>query len=454
VADKVSYDYVGGLREIGHQHGFTSWLENYGHWGFPGEFLQYGGQSDEVAGEFWSGGGTRRYENRVAASCAHTYGKTKVWAESFTSGSPAFVRHPGEMKQLGDWSFTEGVNATLLHVYIEQAYEDRNPGIDAWFGSEFNRKNTWFDQMDLFTLYLKRCNFMLQQGLSVADVAYFIGEDAPKMTGIRSPELPKGYDYDYINAEVIIRDLSVKNGRLVLPHGTSYRLLVLPPLETMRLEVLQKIEQLVANGAVVLGSPPSHSPSMQGYPEADRQIQELSQKMWGDLSVKQRTYGKGKIWTGMSMEEAMALLNLTPDLVPDNDLVLYTHRRLGKSEIYFVSNQSEQPITIRAGFRVKGLQPELWDALTGVIRPLPAFEQTGETTFVPLKLEANGSAFIVFREKGKPAAKELAANFPEPEIITTVDTPWEVRFESDSVKRGPSEPVIFKELKDWAQSKD
>jgi hypothetical protein len=176
--------------------------------------------------------------------------------------------------------------------------------------------------------------------------------------------------------------------------------------------------------------------------------------MWGDLSVKQRTYGKGKIWTGMSIEEAMALLNLTPDLVPDNDLVLYTHRRLGKSEIYFVSNQSEQPITIRAGFRVKGLQPELWDALTGVIRPLPAFEQTGETTFVPLKLEANGSAFIVFREKGKPAAKELAANFPEPEIITTVDTPWEVRFESDSIKRGPSEPVIFKELKDWAQSKD
>jgi hypothetical protein len=166
--------------------------------------LQYGGQSDEVAGEFWSGNGVGRYENRGAASCAHTYGKTKVWAESFTSSGPAYARYPGEMKRLGDWSFTEGINATLLHVYIEQAYEDQNPGIDAWFGNEFNRKNTWFDQMDLFTLYLKRCNFMLQQGLNVADVAYFIGEDAPKMTGIRSPELPKGYDYDYINAEVII----------------------------------------------------------------------------------------------------------------------------------------------------------------------------------------------------------------------------------------------------------
>ncbi|MDR2859947.1 MAG: glycoside hydrolase family 2 [Mediterranea sp.] len=454
VADKVSYDYVGGLREISHQHGFTTWLENYGHWGFPGEFLQYGGQSDEVAGEFWSGGGTNRYENRVAASCAHIYGKNNVWAESFTSGGPAFVRYPGEMKQLGDWSFTEGINSTLLHVYIEQAYEDRNPGIDAWFGNEFNRKNTWFNQMDLFTLYLKRCNFMLQQGLSVADVAYFIGEDAPKMTGIRNPELPKGYDYDYINAEVIIRDLSVKDGRLVLPHGTSYRLLVLPPLESMRPEVLLKIEQLVADGAVVLGPPPSRSPSMKGYPRADLQIQELAKKMWGDLSVKQRTYGKGQIWTDISMEEVLTSLNVIPDLLPDNDAVLYTHRRFGKSEIYFVSNQSEQPVTIRAGFRVKGLQPELWDALTGVIRPLPAFEQAGETTFVPLQLDANGSVFIVFRKKGNPVAKELAANFPKPDMIATVDTPWEVRFESDSIRRGPAEPVIFNELKDWAQSED
>jgi hypothetical protein len=454
VADKIAYDFVGGLREVSHKHGLTTWLENYGHWGFPAEFLQYGGQSDEVAGEFWSRTGTKRYENRVAASSAHIYGKTKVWSESFTSGRIPFELYPGELKQLGDWSFTEGINNTLLHVYILQAYDDIYPGLDAWFGAEFNRKNTWFDQMDLFTTYLKRCNYMLQQGLSVADVAYFIGEDVPKMVGIRSPELPKGYDYDYINAEVILRDLSVKDGRLVLPHGISYRLLVLPPLETMRPEVLLKIEQLVTDGAVVLGPPPSRSPSMKGYPEADRQVQELSKKMWGDLSVKQRTYGKGKILTDMSMKEAFALLNLTPDMIPDDNKVLYCHRKVDGSEIYFVSNQGEQPVTIRAGFRVKGLQPELWDALTGQIRPLPAFEQTGETTFVPLQLEASGSAFVVFRKEGSPAAKDLSANFPEPEIIATINTPWKVRFESDSIHRGPSKAVIFKELSDWAQSND
>ncbi|MDR1667692.1 MAG: glycoside hydrolase family 2 [Bacteroidales bacterium] len=450
IADKVAYDYVGGLRDISHRYGLVTWLENYGHWGFPGEFLQYGGQSDEVAGEFWSEGSLGNIENRAASSCAHIYGKRNVWAESFTCGGNAYGRYPALMKRRGDWSFTEGINSSLLHVYIQQAYEDGYPGIDAWFGNEFNRKNTWFDHLDLFTTYLKRCNFMLQQGLNIADVAYFIGEDVPKMTGIRDPELPKGYSFDYINAEVILRDLTVKNGRLVLPHGTSYRILVLPPLETMRPEVLQKIEQLTAAGAVVLGTPPSRSPSMQGYPDADQQVRELAEKMWGDPSVRQRNYGKGTILTGMTMEEALASIQLTPDFLSDNDAVLYNHRSINGKEIYFVSNQSEQTIRIRAEFRVKGLQPELWDAVTGEIRSLPAFEQTAETTIVPLQLDAIGSTLIVFRKKGAPAAKDIAANFPEPEIIATVNTPYEVQFESDKV----TYTADFSELKDWSQSDD
>ena len=30
IADKVAYDYVGGLREVCHKYGLTTWLENYG----------------------------------------------------------------------------------------------------------------------------------------------------------------------------------------------------------------------------------------------------------------------------------------------------------------------------------------------------------------------------------------------------------------------------------------
>ena len=245
VADKVAYDYVGGLREISHKHGLHTWLECYGHWGFPSEFLMYGGQSDEIGGEFWSEGELGDIENRAATSCGHIYGKRKISAESNTCGGRPFSRYPGTIKQRGDRFFAEGINNTLLHVFITQPYEEKNPGMNAWFGNEFNRKNTWFSQMDVYTQYLKRTNYMLQQGLNVADVAYFIGEDAPKMTGIVDPALPVGYQFDYMNAEVIEKYMTVKDGLITLPHGTQYRILVLPKLETMRPEVLAKIKQLV-----------------------------------------------------------------------------------------------------------------------------------------------------------------------------------------------------------------
>ncbi len=455
VADKISYDYVGGLRDAGKPHGMVTWLENYGHWGFPGEFLQYGGQSTEISGEFWCEGNASSYENRLASSCAHTNGKNVVWSESFTSYGNPYGRHPATLKKRGDWSFTEGINNTMLHVNIMQPYADQTPGINTWFGTEFNRKNTWFGQMDLFITYLRRCNFMLQQGLNVADVAYFIGEDAPKMTGSRDPELPQGYSFDYINAEVILRDLSVKDGRLVLPHGTSYRMMVLPRQETMRPELLQKIEKLVADGAVILGPPPSRSPSMKNYPAADKQVQELAVKMWGDLSAKQRKYGKGTILTDMNMQEALDLLKVFPDCrFSEGESLLYAHRTLGNADIYFITNQSDHQIQCNPEFRVKGMQPELWSAVTGEMRTLPVFNQNGEITSVPLQLEPSESVFVVFRKSGKPSTSELAANYPQPTVVGEIDTPWEVRFESDEVKRGPAEPVIFERLSDWTENVD
>lgn len=228
VADMVADNYVGELTRLSHRDGLTTWLENYGHWGFPGEFLQYGGRADEVSGEFWNKGELGLIENRCASSCGHTYGKKRIWAESCTSGKPAFTNYPGNMKARVDRFFTEGINASLLHVYIHQPYEDLNPGMNAWFGTEFNRKNTWFCCMGMLTDYLKRCDFLLQQGTYVADVAYFIGEDTPKMTGPVTDGLPEGYSFDYINSEILMTKANVRNGRLVLPDGMSYRLLVLP----------------------------------------------------------------------------------------------------------------------------------------------------------------------------------------------------------------------------------
>lgn len=453
IADRVSYDYVGGLRDVCHQHGLTTWLENYGHWGFPGEFLQYGGQSDEIAGEFWSEGSLGDIENRAASSCGHIYGKRRVWAESFTSGGPAFGRYPYQMKQRGDRFFTEGINSSLLHVYIHQPFEDREPGLDAWFGNEFNRKNTWFSQMDVFTGYLKRCNFMLQRGDYVADVAYFIGEDAPKMTGICTPELPAGYSFDYINGEVLLQRASVEDGRIVLPSGMKYRLLVLPQLETMRPEILQKIKELLQAGACVIGPAPKYSPSLSDYPAADRKVQALASELWGDQTESVRTIGKGRLFMpATSLQPVLEALNVKPDMrVNSGTPVLFIHRATDEGDIYFISNQSENPVDINPSFRVAGKLPELWNPLTAEIRLLPEFTCADGVTTVPVRLEGFESSFIIFRKKGTPV-KTTARNYPVKEVLATVTFPWQVDFEKG--KRGPEEAVTFPALQDWTESTD
>ncbi|MES2827236.1 MAG: glycosyl hydrolase [Bacteroidota bacterium] len=450
IADRVAYDYVGGLREVSHKHGLTTWLENYGHWGFPGEFLQYGGQSDEIGGEFWSEGELGNIENRAASSAAHIYGKTKVSAESFTAGDRPYQRYPYMMKQRGDRFFTEGINNTLLHLFIQQPSDDKVPGINANFGNEFNRHNTWFSYMDLFTSYLKRTNLILQQGKYVADVAYFIGEDAPKMTGVTDPALPPGYSFDYINAEVINTRLKVADGKMVLPDGMNYKLLVLPKLKTIRPELLVKIKELVMQGAHILGPAPERSPSLANFPEADNQVKKLVSEIWGNVdgvNVKIRNLGKGIVMSGMDMQSALNTLATIPDFnAKTTDPVLFIHRSSAEGEFYFISNQSEKEIRFAPEFRVSGKLPEIWDPVTGRTRHLSGYSLASQSTTVPLVLAPLQSVFVVFR---KATSEKVGAgtNFPEPINKTEIGGPWAVSF--DSKMRGPSEVVTFNKLVDW-----
>ncbi|MDR3626967.1 MAG: glycosyl hydrolase [Ignavibacteriaceae bacterium] len=457
VADLIAENYVGGLREVSNKHGLKLWLENYGHWGYPSEFLKYGGQSDEVSGEFWAEGDLGKIELKDASSAAHIYGKNQVWAESFTAGGLEYKRYPNLLKRKCDWSFTEGINSTLLHVYISQPYEDKMPGVNAWFGTEFNRLNTWFYKSKSFIDYVRRCNFMLQQGKPVVDIAYFIGEDTPLMTGMCDPEVPEGYSYDYINSEVIENRLNVKDGRLVLPDGMSYKVLVLPKLKSMRPELLRKISALIKEGAVVVGPPPETSPSLQNYPSADIDVKKLSSEIWGDIAGqkdKYRNYGKGMIISGMNLKDVMKMVNLVPDLnLHKVDSVLWVHRKVSNEDIYFLTNQGYEAKNINPFFRVKGKQPEIWDAVSSQIRKLPNFSQTDAGVSIPLEIGAGQSYFIVFEKSDIKQAPDVRVdNFPKMKELLRLNNSWEVSF--DSTMRGPKEPIRFNKLSDWSQSAD
>jgi hypothetical protein len=119
VSDVLSENYVGGLRDIANRHGLQLWMENYGHWGFPGEFLHYAKYTDHVSGEFWTGGKLGNIESRAASSAGHVYGKSRIYAEAFTCGLK-LTDHPYVIKARGEEVFCYGINHFVLHVSIHQ----------------------------------------------------------------------------------------------------------------------------------------------------------------------------------------------------------------------------------------------------------------------------------------------------------------------------------------------
>ena len=451
VADRVAKDYVGGITEVANRHGLKTWFENYGHWGFPAEFGDYGGYSNDVGGEFWyNTGSLGDIECRLASSCAHTYGKPVAYAEAFTANS-IFLQHPSVIKTRGDWAFCEGINHFVLHVYVHQPNEDR-PGVKAWFGTNFDRHNSWAEMGRGYMDYLRRCHYMLRQGRYVADVCYFIGEDAPKMDGIRKPEMPAGFAYDYINGQVLRERMTIKDGRWTLPDGMSYQVLVLPPQETMRPELLARIEQLVRQGGKVVGLAPKRSPSLQGYPACDDRVSTPAEAMWSK-DAKARPHGKGMVYSEGNLEQILKESNLSADFAwktegPGRSL-LWIHRAIQEGgHIYFVSNQELVAFEAECSFRVTGKEPELWDPVTGRITAVRAWQQEGGRTTVPLTFEPAQSMFVVFRQDAKTDHGSKSGNRSELKTVQTIEGPWEVNF--DATLGGP-EQVEFETLTDWTQ---
>lgn len=298
---------------------------------------------------------------------------------------------------------------------------------------------------------------MLQQGKYAADVLYFIGEDAPKMTGTKDPQLPPGYSYDYINAEVILDRLSVENGKFMLPDGMSYSILVLPENSNMRPRVLAKLEELVQAGATILGGKPMKSPSLQNYPQCDLEIREIADRMWGEShegGKLEHAVGEGKVLDGMDLQAALELIRVPADVVHAEGVpFLWTHRSLPGMEIYFLTNQGNEELEIAPSFRVSGLRPQLWDALSGETRQLNDYTDDGGRTTVPLVLQKHESCFIVFTSgSNERTATGYAENSPEPEVLTALDPEWTVEFENKQF--GPGEAMTYTSLSDWTESGD
>ena len=404
VADLMTENYFGYFGELCHKNGLLFSTEGYGNG--PFEDLAVGGRADIPMAEFWVGGAAAE-TGKLASSAAHTYGHTYVGAESYTA-DPAHGKwqtDPYSMKALGDRMYCTGINRFIFHRYAMQPWLDKYPGMTMGpWGTHFERTNTWWEQGAAWLQYLARCQDLLQQGRFVADACYLSSENAPVGLVTGNPALPVGYDYDGVSPEIVLTRMSVKGRRLVLADGMSYRVLILPPGETMTPTLLRKIRQLVQDGATVIGPKPLRSPSLQDYPRCDADLKALADDLWGSVNgktVTERKVGRGRILWGQTMAQVFAAQKLPPDFEvgAKNPRLNYIHRTADDAEIYFVSNQRGTATEVPCTFRISGRVPELWRPDNGLMEPAPLYTDENGRTTVPLRFDPSGSVFVIFRRK-------------------------------------------------------
>ena len=496
IQDCISENFYGHFMELCHKNGVKVGNEAGGPNDIPPQdVLKNLGYCDIPAGEFWVNGHRKaqngynsdmslRLNLKQTATAAHIYGKREAMAEAFTmmdGDATHWALGPADLKPYANDAFCEGINRFMLHQATCQPPSDGKPGYEFCAGQHFTPNLTWWEQSPSFFSYLSRCQYMLQQGTFVADVCFYLGERPPILAPPKYlvPSLGAGYDCDYSNSDVLLNRMSVRNGRIVLPDGMNYRLLVLQnctspsqeicdkvgsyqklqvssvPSTAMSLEVIKKIRELILSGATVVGPPPKNATGLKKYPERDELVKKIAYEIWGDLDGKNRTerkFGKGRVIWGKTPREILLSDGVTPDFTFQGQEAKpgqfdYIHRKQGNTDIYFVINRTNQPEKNDFTFRVAGKQPEVWNVVTGEIHEANTFVQTKGTTTMNLHLDRFDSYFIVFRKSvstdSKGSGKE---NFPELKEITELKGSWQISFDP---QWGGPDTVTFPKLISW-----
>ena len=472
------------FRAGAHRHGMRIHPESGGPHAVPIDAQQCLGFNDAPMSEFWAWswrhrvGDTNRFFVKQPASAAHAYGRKLVLAEGFTTIGPHWQETIWDnLKPSFDHALCEGLNLLVWHAFVCSPQEAGVPGIQYFAGTHMNPNSTWWSRCGPFFDYVNRCQWMLQQGLFVADAAYYYGDHVPNFTQLKRTDparvLP-GYDYDVVTEEVVLARMSVREGRIVLPDGMSYRVLVLPDRTMISLPVLEKLKELVLAGATIIGPKPVQASTLRDFPQCDAEVARLAGELWTDSAAPTAGLGKGRVIRGKTAREVLLADGVPPDfefalaprvpaqpvpagtekqaqsiLLKDVPVLNYLHRRMGNTDIYFVCNGSNGYASASCTFRVAGKLPEIWDPMSGGIRKAAAWSQAAGRTTVPLEFTPYGSTCVVFRQPvSTHAAGKAKENFPAFAPFCEIDGPWAVQFDP---KWGGPASCEFGSLVSWTQ---
>lgn len=443
IADLISDNFFDELKDLAHARGSIVNTEAVPP-GMMSDGILVHKNVDATSSEFWVNvwNNWKPCDIADAASGAHIYGKQIVIAEAFTGGG-SWKENPYDLKAMGDMHFVDGINRMMIHLWAAQPYPGRVPGMTGAAGTYVNEHTTWIKPGKAWIDYLRRCQSLLQTGIQVSDALYFIGEDVPCRALIppkygsyyvTEPALPEGYDYDSINQDALLNLVSVKDGKIVLPSGVSYKVLVMRPDRLITPQIANKIRDLVTAGAQVVGPKPLGTPSLE---TANIEVKAIADDLWGNMdgtTITERVYGSGRIFWGLPMSEVLERINAIPDVLfidqketltgnnykatsfePDGVNptqfgadrkgwgLMWNHRTSKGNDFYFLSNQEQIQITTEISIHQSGRIPEFWHPDTGLIEDVPVWREENGRTIIPYEFDPAGSVFVMFRKTAKDA---------------------------------------------------
>jgi hypothetical protein len=460
IADLTAENHYDQLTTILHERGMGRYTESHeGGRAFIGDGMEVKRKADIPMSATWTPGGfnagtevatSYKADVRESASVAHLYGQNFVAAESMTAIGTAWAWSPELLKPTADMELANGLNRFVIHCSVHQPVNDKIPGLGLGpFGQWFTRHETWAEQAGVWTTYLARNCYMLQQGKFVADIIYFYGEDnnITSLFGQKLPDVPEGYNYDFVNADALVNLLATEKGMITTPTGMSYRVLALDPnSQQMSLPVLKKIRDLVKAGAIVAGPKPTATPSLS---DDQTEFQIIANELWA-ADKGENTIGQGKVYAGQTLAEVLTALKISPDFSytkPQSDTkLLFVHRKTGNTEFYWVNSRNNTAEEVEATFRIAGKAAEVWHPETGKIEQASYSIANGLTT-VPLHLEPNDAVFVVFSKKADGSSKVIPQ--PVEKQLVTINGPWNISFQPN---RGAPEKITFEALTAWNEN--
>ena len=408
VSDLITDNFFGHMSKRAHERGLEVEFEAAFGNSIPGDIMKYYKYADIPMCEFWQPAVSFNFTPvKPIISAAHLYGKRGVGAEAFTSFGVSWHERLRDYKHNANMNLAEGITHFVFHTFTHNPQQPWLPPGTSFggrgIGAPFVRGQTWWKHMSAFTDYFARCQTMLEAGVPVIDVLWYLGDECDGRPDHYAP-FPAGHKYDYCNPDAFLSRISVKDGKWCTPEGIEYGILWIPESRRMLPETMEHLIKGIEKGGVAaMAGLPMEPATREGGANGEarfRTARERLSKMVGrvgDCPPRQQAYDNkaGRLYVGKAIGDVLKTEGVTPDVGGEG--IVWNHRRSGGDDWYFVAPAREgKGFEGEVAFRgVEGKVCEIWHPESGLIdRGRGATDLPGR---VHLSLAPAQSCFVVFR---------------------------------------------------------